>query len=215
MNSTSRRKFHIALLASFIAILIWSVIRPKDIFTWFLESFPAMTGAVILMATYRRFELTPLVYVLIWMHAIILVVGGHYTYAEVPLFDWIRDAFHLSRNHYDRVGHFAQGFVPAMIAREVLLRKTPLQRGKLLAYLIVSICLAISAAYELLEFGVSMLTGSAGDAFLGTQGDIWDTQKDMLMALIGSITALLTLSRLHDHQLARFIDARSDRRAAV
>ena len=142
MNATSRRKFHIALLASFIAILIWSVIRPKDMFTWFLESFPAM------------------------------------------------------------------------IAREFLLRKTPLQRGKLLAYLIVSICLAISAAYELLEFGVSMLTGSAGDAFLGTQGDIWDTQKDMLMALIGAITALLTLSRLHDHQLARFVDARSDRRAA-
>ncbi|MEN3331091.1 MAG: putative rane protein [Blastocatellia bacterium] len=215
MNATSRRKFHIALLASFIVILILSVIRPKDLFTWFLESFPAMTGAVILIATYRRFELTPLVYTLIWMHAVILVVGGHYTYAEVPLFDWIRDTFHLSRNHYDRVGHLAQGFVPAMIAREFLLRRSPLERGKLLAYIIVSICLAISSAYELLEFGVSVLTGSAGDAFLGTQGDIWDTQKDMLMALIGSITALLTLSRLHDRQLARFVDARSDRRAAV
>jgi len=213
MNPRSRRNLHIALLVSFIAILGLSVIRPKDLFTWFLESFPAMIGAVILLTTYRRFEWTTLLYLLIWMHAIILVIGGHYTYAEVPLFNWIRDAFHLSRNHYDRVGHFAQGFVPAMIAREFLLRRSPLRQGKLLAYIIVSICLAISAAYELLEFGVSVLTGSAGDAFLGTQGDIWDTQKDMLMALVGSITALLTLSRLHDHQLARFIDASRDRRA--
>lgn len=215
MTASSRKNLHVALLASFLVILAWSVIRPKDLFTWFLESFPAMLGAVILCATYRRFELTTLVYVLIWLHAIILVVGGHYTYAEVPLGDWVRDAFHLSRNHYDRLGHFAQGFVPAMIAREFLLRKSPLGSGKLLAYVVVSICLAISAAYELLEFGVSVLTGSAGDAFLGTQGDIWDTQKDMLMALIGSITALLTLSRLHDRQLARFFENRRDRRAAV
>lgn len=210
----SRKKLHLALLVSFVAILGWSVIHPKDLFTWFLETFPAMLGAVILLGTYRRFELTTLLYVLIWLHAIILLVGGHYTYAEVPLFDWIRDTFHLSRNHYDRVGHFAQGFVPAMIAREFLLRKTPLRRGKLLAYIVVSICLAISAAYELIEFGVSVLTGSAGDAFLGTQGDIWDTQKDMLMALIGAVTALLTLSRWHDRQLTQFIDSHSDRRAA-
>lgn len=215
MTAESRKKVHLALLVSFLAILIWSVIGPKDRFTWLLETFPAMVGAVILLATYRRFELTTLLYVLIWAHAIILVVGGHYTYAEVPLFNWIRDAFHLSRNHYDRVGHFAQGFVPAMIAREFLLRRSPLEPGKLLAYIIVSICLAISAAYELLEFGVSVLTGSAGDAFLGTQGDVWDTQKDMLMALIGSITALLTLSHWHDRQLARFVDVRSERRAAV
>src|SRR6185295_9336674 len=140
MSPTSRKRLHIALLVSFIAILILTVIRPKDLFTWFLESFPAMIGAAILCATYRRFEFTTLVYLLMWMHAIILVVGGHYTYAEVPLFNWLRDAFHLSRNHYDRVGHFAQGFVPAMIAREFLLRRSPLQRGKLLAYLIVSIC---------------------------------------------------------------------------
>jgi len=215
MTTSSRKNLHAALLASFLVILVWSVIRPKDLFTWFLESFPAMLGAVILFATYRRFELTTLVYILIWLHAIILVVGGHYTYAEVPLGDWVRDAFHLSRNHYDRLGHFAQGFVPAMIAREFLLRRSPLTRGKLLVYIVVSICLAISAAYELLEFGVSVLTGSAGDAFLGTQGDIWDTQKDMLMALVGSITALLTLSRLHDRQLARFIKNQRDRRAAV
>jgi len=215
MTAESRKKVHLALLVSFLAILIWSVIGPKDRFTWLLESFPAIVGAVILLATYRRFELTTLLYVLIWAHAIILVIGGHYTYAEVPLFNWIRDAFHLSRNHYDRVGHFAQGFVPAMIAREFLLRRSPLEPGKLLAYIIVSICLAISAAYELLEFGVSVLTGSAGDAFLGTQGDVWDTQKDMLMALIGSITALLSLSHWHDRQLARFVDVRSKRRAAV
>src|ERR1700759_3859226 len=214
MTPASRKKLHIALLVSFLAILVWSVIRPKDLFTWFLESFPAMIGLIILLATYRRFEWTTLVYLLIWMHMIILVIGGHYTYAEVPLFNWIRDAFHLSRNHYDRLGHFAQGFVPAMIPREFLLRKSPLKRVKLLAYIVVSICLAISAAYELLEFGVSVSTGSAGDAFLGTQGDIWDTQKDMLMALIGSITALLTLSRLHDHQLARFVDLPNNRRVA-
>src|SRR6266404_143834 len=194
---------HIALLGSFLVILVWSVIQPQDVFTWFLETFPAMIGLVVLLATYRRFELTMLVYVLIWVHAIILLIGGHYTYAEVPLFNWIRDAFHLSRNHYDRVGHFAQGFVPAMIAREFLLRRSPLQRGTLLVYIIVSICLAISAAYELFEFAVSVLTGSAGDAFLGTQGDIWDTQKDMSMALIGAIAALVTLRRWHDRQLAR------------
>ena len=214
MNAKTRKNLHAALLVGFLVILVWSVIRPKDLFTWFLESFPAMLGAVILLATYRRFELTTLVYVLIWLHAIILVVGGHYTYAEVPMGDWVRDAFHLSRNHYDRLGHFAQGFVPAMIAREFLLRKSPLGRGKLLAYIVVSICLAISATYELIEFGVSVWTGSAGDAFLGTQSDIWDTQKDMLMALIGSITALLTLSHWHDQQLKRFIENRSDRRAA-
>ena len=207
MDHSPRRNLHLFLLISFAALLIWSVIRPKDLFTWFLETFPAMIGAVVLIATYRRFELTPMLYILIWMHAIILVVGGHYTYAEVPLGNWFRDTFHLSRNHYDRVGHFAQGFVPAIIAREFLLRRSPLKRGKLFAYIVVSICLAISAAYELLEFGVSVMTGSAGDAFLGTQGDIWDTQEDMLTALIGAIVALLTMSRWHDRQLARFGDA--------
>jgi putative membrane protein len=200
------KRWHLALLVSFLAILVWSVIHPHDLFTWFLETFPAMLGAVILAATYKKFRFTTLVYMLIWMHGIILLVGGHYTYAEVPLFNWIRDTFHLSRNHYDRVGHFAQGFVPAMIAREFLLRKTPLKPGKLVAFIVLSICLAISAAYELIEFGVSMATGSAGDAFLGTQGDIWDTQKDMLMALIGATTALLTLSHLHDRMLKAEID---------
>lgn len=191
-----------ALLVSFLIILGWSVIKPHDLFTWFLETFPAMAGAVILASTYKRFRLTTLVYGLIWSHAIILLVGGHYTYAEVPLFNWVRDMFHLSRNHYDRVGHFAQGFVPAMIAREFLIRKSPLRPGKLLSFIIVSVCLAISAFYELIEFGVSQATGSAGDAFLGTQGDIWDTQKDMAMALAGAVTALLTLSRVHNRLLS-------------
>jgi putative membrane protein len=200
------RKLHFALLTSFLAALVWSVIKPHDLFTWFLETAPAMIALVILLATYRRFRLSNLAYVLIWIHAIILLVGGHYTYAEVPLFNWVRDTFNLSRNHYDRVGHFAQGFVPAIIAREVLLRKSPLKRGKLLTLLVISICLAISAMYELVEFGVSMGTGSAGDAFLGTQGDVWDTQRDMLMCLIGAVTALVTLSGLHDRSLRRLPD---------
>ena len=199
-------KLHLGLLVSFLLLLVWSVIKPHDLFTWFLETAPAMIALLILLATYRRFRLSNLAYVLIWIHAIILLVGGHYTYAEVPLFNWIRDTFHLSRNHYDRVGHFAQGFVPAIIAREVLLRKSPLRPGKLLTFIVISVCLAISAAYELIEFGVSMATGAAGDAFLGTQGDIWDTQKDMMMCLIGALTALATLSGLHDRSLRRLVE---------
>ncbi len=183
-------------------IFVWSAIRPHDYFTWMLEVFPAIIGAVILASTYRRFRFTTLVYTLIAVHMIILMVGGHYTYAEVPIGNWIRDQFQLSRNHYDRLGHFAQGFVPAMIAREVLLRLNVLKRGRWLFVIVVSICLAVSALYELLEWTVSALTGSAGDAFLGTQGDVFDTQKDMAMALVGAVTALLTLSKFHDRQLA-------------
>jgi putative membrane protein len=205
-DKTPDTKLHLALLTSFLAVLVWSVIKPHDLFTWFLETAPAIIALAILAATYHRFRLSNLAYVLIWIHAIILLIGGHYTYAEVPLFDWIRDTFGLSRNHYDRVGHFAQGFVPAIIAREVLLRKSPLKRGKLLTFIVVSICLAISASYELIEFGVSMATGSAGDAFLGTQGDIWDTQKDMLLCLAGAVTALATLSGLHDRSLDRLTE---------
>lgn len=184
------------------AVFVWSAIRPHDYFTWILEVFPAIIGAVILTATSRRFRFTTLVYTLIAAHMIILMVGGHYTYAEVPFGNWIRDQFELSRNHYDRLGHFAQGFVPAMIAREVLLRLNVLKRGRWLFVMVVSICLGVSALYELVEWMVSALTGSAGDAFLGTQGDVFDTQKDMAMALIGALTALLTLSKLHDKQLA-------------
>ncbi len=183
-------------------VFVWSAIRPHDYFTWLLEVFPAIIGAVILAATYRRFRFTTLVYTLIATHMIILMVGGHYTYAEVPFGNWIRDQLELSRNHYDRLGHFAQGFVPAMIAREVLLKLNVLKRGRWLFVLVVSISLAVSALYELLEWIVSALTGSAGDAFLGTQGDVFDTQKDMALALVGAVTALLTFSKLHDKQLA-------------
>ena len=192
---------HIGLLSIFLVALLWSVINPKDLFTWFLEVLPALIGLAVILITYNRFRLTNLVYVLILVHAIILVIGGHYTYAEMPLFNWLRDTFHLARNHYDRLGHFVQGFVPAIISREILLRKSPLKRGKLLSFLIISICLAISASYELIEWGVAAATGSAADAFLGTQGDVWDTQWDMLFALCGSIISLLTLQKFHDSVL--------------
>jgi putative membrane protein len=191
----------IVLLASVVCVFLWSGWAPKDRLTWVLEVFPVMIAVPVLIATRRRFPLTMLTYVLITGHAIILMVGGRYTYAEVPLFDWIRDAFHLARNHYDRVGHFVQGFVPAIVAREVLLRKTPLRRGGWLFFLVTCICLAISAVYELIEWSAAAATGSAADAFLGTQGDPWDTQKDMPLAGIGAIASQLILARAHDRQL--------------
>jgi putative membrane protein len=157
----------------------------------------------ILIATARRFPLTPLSYRLIFVHALILMVGGHYTYAKVPLGFWMRDLFHLARNNYDRIGHFAQGFVPAIIAREVLLRKTPLKPGGWLFFLVACVCLAISACYEFVEWWTAVANGSAADAFLGTQGDPWDTQWDMFFALLGALTAQITLSRVHDRQIAR------------
>lgn len=192
---------HIALLAVFLTVSVWSVINPRDLFTWFLEVLPALIGLVVIIATYKRFRLTTLLYVLICIHATILLIGGHYTYAEMPLFNWLRDTFSLGRNYYDRLGHLAQGFIPAMIAREVLLRLTPLRRGKMLFFIIVCICLAISAFYEFIEWWVAVASGSAADAFLGTQGDVWDTQWDMFFAFCGAILALLTLSKYHDKRL--------------
>jgi putative membrane protein len=194
---------NVALLIALAAVFVWSAIRPHDYFTWILEVFPAIIGFIILAATYRRFPLTPLVYTLLCIHAAILMIGGHYTYAEVPLGFWVRDLFHAARNDYDRLGHFAQGFVPAIVAREILIRRGVVRGRGWLFFIVVSICLAISAAYELLEWSVAEASGSKGDAFLGTQGDIWDTQKDMATALIGAVTALLVLGRLHDRQLAR------------
>lgn len=191
------------LLALFALVFLWSAIAPHDYFTWGLEVFPAVIGLALLVATRRKFPLTPLLYTLLFVHAVILAVGGHYTYAEVPLGSWARDAFGLARNHYDRVGHFAQGFVPALVAREILIRRNVVRGRGWLFFMVASICLAISAAYELLEWSVSAATGSKGDAFLGTQGDVWDTQKDMALALLGAITAPLLLGRLHDRQLAR------------
>ena len=191
-----------ALLAAVILVFIWSGWAPKDRVTWVLEVFPVILAAPIVIATRRRFPLTMLVCVLIAAHAVILMVGGKYTYAEVPLFNVLRDALHGARNEYDRVGHFAQGFVPAMVAREILLRMTPLRRGGWLFFLVTCVCLAISAVYELVEWSAAAASGSAADAFLGTQGDPWDTQKDMLLAGIGAVVGQLTLARVHDRQLA-------------
>jgi putative membrane protein len=190
-------------LSVFLATLIWSGLHPKDRLTWFLEVLPALIGLILLVATRRSFPLTGLAYFLILIHCIILMVGGHYTYAEVPLFDRIRDWFDLGRNHYDKLGHFAQGFVPAIIAREILLRKKIISSRAWLAFLVVSVCLAISAFYELIEWWVAVFSEEAAEAFLGTQGYVWDTQSDMMYALVGAITALVLLSRVHDRQLIR------------
>jgi len=197
--------FHVhgALLGAVLLMLVWSGIGPYDRYTWFLEVAPVLISLPLLGVTYFRFRLTTLVYALIAAHAVILLVGGHYTYARVPLFDWLRDAFGLERNHYDRLGHFAQGFVPAMIAREILLRTTPLKRGRMLFFLVGCVCLAISAAYEVIEWLAGELTGDAAADFLGTQGDPWDTQKDMALAGIGAVTAQLALRRAHDRALVR------------
>jgi putative membrane protein len=196
------------LLAAVAAVFVWSAIGPRDRFTWFLEVLPVLAGVPLLALTARRFPLTALAYWLIAAHAVILMIGGHYTYAQVPLFNWIRDTLGMARNDFDRVGHFAQGFVPAILAREVLLRRTLLRRGGWLFTIVLSICMAISALYELFEWGVAVATGTAAAAFLGTQGDIWDTQKDMAMCLVGALAALLLLSRAHDHALSR-LEARS------
>lgn len=180
---------------------MWSAIKPHDYFTWLLEVFPAIVALPILFFTYKKFPLTNLLYVLILLHAVILMVGGHYTYAEVPLFNWLRDTFHLDRNYYDRVGHVAQGFVPAIIAREILLRKQVVKQGAWLFFMVCCISLSISAFYEFLEWWVALASGSDAVAFLATQGDVWDTQWDMFLALIGAILAQILLAKLHDKQL--------------
>jgi len=190
------------LLGVGLALLAWSGLRPHDHFTWLLETAPIFIGVPVLVATRRRFPLTPLAYRLIFVHALILMAGGHYTYAEVPLGDWVKDALGLARNDYDRLGHFAQGFVPAILAREILLRRTPLRRGGWLFFLVTCVCLAISACYELVEWWTAVATGEAATAFLGTQGDPWDTQWDMFTALVGALTAQLTLARVHDRELS-------------
>lgn len=192
-------------LIIFTLVLAWSAINPHDNFTWFLEVVPALIGFIAIIFTRNRFPLTPLLYVLILIHMIILMVGGHYTYAEVPLFDWIKEALHQSRNNYDKLGHFAQGFVPAMIAREILKRKKIVNGNGWLGFLSVCFALAFSALYELIEWWVALATGDDAEAFLGTQGYVWDTQSDMAVALLGAIIAIFLLSRWHDRQ----IDAQS------
>ncbi|SFV61107.1 FIG01058491: hypothetical protein [hydrothermal vent metagenome] len=193
-------------LALFFTVLVWSGVAPKDHFTWFLEVVPALIGFILIALTYKTFPLTPLLYTLILIHMIILMVGGHYTYAEVPLFDWIKEFLHQSRNNYDKVGHFMQGFEPAILARELLIRKHIVHGSKIwLNYIILSIVLAFSAFYELVEWWVALATGDNAEAFLGTQGYVWDTQSDMMYALIGGVAALIVLSRIHDRQLKRFL----------
>ncbi|HET7456503.1 MAG TPA: DUF2238 domain-containing protein [Gemmatimonadaceae bacterium] len=198
-----RRTEAIALIAAGVVFLAISRIGANEPGTWFLEVAPIFVVVPILLATARRFPLTPLAYRLIFLHALVLMVGGHYTYARVPLGFWLQDALHLGRNHYDRLGHFAQGFVPAIVAREILLRRSPLERGKWLFFLVTCVCLSVSACYEFVEWAAALLGGSSADAFLGTQGDVWDTQWDMFMALIGAVTAQLLLARVHDRELAR------------
>jgi putative membrane protein len=203
----ARRRLPPVLLGLFALVLALSAWRPHDPFTWLLEVAPALLAAPLLVATYRRFPLTDLACTLIFAQACILALGGHYTYARVPLGEWLRSALHLARNPYDRIGHFAQGVVPALVARELLRRRTPLGPGGWLTTLCVAVALAVSALYELVEWGTSAAVGSAGDAFLGTQGDIWDTQKDMLMALLGALATMALLSRWHERQLARLTAA--------
>jgi putative membrane protein len=200
---TAPGKKQLSLLFIAIVLLVLSGIEPYDRTTWVLEVAPVLMAIPILVITYHRFPLTPLLYTLIFIHALILMLGGHYTYARVPLGFWMRDFFQFSRNHYDRIGHFAQGFVPAMIAREILLRTSPLRPGKWLFVLVVCVSLAISAFYEFTEWWAALIGGIDAAAFLGTQGDVWDTQWDMFLAMVGAITAQALLGRLHDSQLGR------------
>ncbi|OIQ84361.1 inner membrane protein YjdF [mine drainage metagenome] len=192
-----------SLLAILALVTVWSAIAPHDYLTWGLEVFPVLVALPCLVLTRRQFPFSRLAYGLMLAHAVILLVGGHYTYAEMPLFSWLRDTYDLSRNYYDRVGHLAQGFVPAIVAREILLRNSPLQRGKWLFFLVSCVCLAISACYEFIEWWVALASGDDAVAFLATQGDVWDTQWDMLLALLGAVAAQLWLSRAHDRSMAR------------
>ncbi|HYE31051.1 MAG TPA: DUF2238 domain-containing protein [Methylomirabilota bacterium] len=198
----NRRELQV-LVGLTLAGLVVSGWNPHDRTTWWLEVAPILIGLPILIATFKRFQFTPLAYRWMFIHGCILMLGARYTYALVPLGNWAKEAFDLSRNHYDRIGHFAQGFVPAIVAREILLRRSPLQRGKWLAFIVVCICMAISVSYEFIEWWAAVIGGSAADAFLGTQGDVWDTQWDMFLATVGAITSLLILSRFHDRQLSR------------
>ncbi|WP_298773201.1 DUF2238 domain-containing protein [uncultured Shewanella sp.] len=190
-------------LMTYFVVLIWSGINPKDQFTWFLEVLPAIIALPILFFTFKTFKLTRLSYGLILLHCIILMVGGHYTYAEVPLFDWIAEVTNTGRNNYDKIGHLAQGFIPAILAREVFIRLNVIKESYWRPFLICCFVLALSAFYELIEWWVAVGTGEGAEAFLGTQGYVWDTQSDMLMALLGGILALIFLSRYHDRQIVR------------
>jgi putative membrane protein len=201
MNRKIDRSNIIQLLI-FSAACIWSVINPRDMVTWIMEAAPALAALIILMLTYKKFRFTRLVYWCILIHCIILLIGAHYTYARVPLFDYLKDALDLSRNNYDKVGHLAQGFIPALVARELLIRTSPLRPGKWLFWIVTCICLAISAFYEIIEWWAALAFGRSAESFLGTQGYVWDTQSDMLMALIGAILAQILLSSYHDKKIS-------------
>lgn len=200
---TTDRTLHIGLFVIVLAVLVWSVFDPYDYPTWVMETLPVMIVLPLLGATYNKFRLTNLLYVLIAIHAIILIVGAHYTYARVPAFNWLRDVMGAERNSYDGLGHLAQGFIPAIAARELLIRTSPLKPGKWMIVLIVLGCMGISAVYELLEWAAAVFAGGGAVEFLGTQGDVWDTQKDMALCGIGAICALLLMSRWHDRGLKR------------
>ncbi|MNJ93377.1 Inner membrane protein YjdF [compost metagenome] len=200
--------FHLVLLFITLSVLAWSGIAPKDRFTWVLEVSPVFIGVALALFTYRRFPLTNLLYTLIAIHCVVLSVGGKYTYAEVPVGYWIQELFHFSRNHYDRLGHFLQGFVPAILAREILIRKNVVNGNVWRFLFVVCICLSFSAFYELIEWWAAVLTGEGATAFLGTQGDVWDTQWDMFIALVGAISAQLILGRVHDKQLSALARSR-------
>lgn len=200
---TTDRRYYAVLLTMLGAVSVWSAIHPHDRFTWYLEVFPVMLALPILLLTYKRFPFSRLAYGLMLVHAIILLIGGHYTYAEMPLFSWLRDVNGWDRNYYDRLGHVAQGFIPAIVAREILLRTSPLRPGKWLFFLVLCVALAISALYEMLEWWVAVASGSDAVAFLATQGDVWDTQWDMFLALLGALAALLLLSGWHDRSMRR------------
>lgn len=200
---TTDRRYYAVLLTMLGAVSVWSAIQPHDRFTWYLEVFPVMIALPILLLTYKRFPFSRLAYGLMLVHAVILLIGGHYTYAEMPLFSWLRDVNGWDRNYYDRLGHVAQGFIPAIVAREILLRTSPLRPGKWLFFLVLCVALAISALYEMLEWWVAVASGSDAVAFLATQGDVWDTQWDMFLALLGALAALLMLSGWHDRSMRR------------
>lgn len=197
--------YAIVWLLLYFFVLLWSAINPADYRTWLLEVFPAIIGLAVLIWTRKKFKLTALAYLLILIHCIILMVGGHYTYARVPLFDWMKDVLELQRNNYDKLGHFAQGFIPAIIAREILIRKKVVNGQRWLHFLVVCFCLALSAFYELIEWWAAVIGGESADAFLGTQGYMWDTQSDMAWALCGACCSLILLHRFHDRQLERVL----------
>jgi putative membrane protein len=205
------RPINIALMVSLAGIFVWSMISPHDWFTWILEVAPAVVGAAVVLVAYLKgFSFTQLLYVLMWLHAIVLIVGGKYTYALNPGFEWIKETLDLERNYYDRLGHFMQGFVPAMIAREVLLRLQVVVRRGWLFFIVTCICLAVSAFYELVEWWVAVATGESAESFLGTQGDVWDAQWDMCLAMSGAMLAQLTLGAVHNRALKRFSRAADD-----